>query len=205
LVTIPKCPEQLPEILSNKLREFAEAWKLSPIRPDCTAEAKKYWDSLISKWAKDPNLPLFVRKQGDHRGQSVIHDSGRELILTDNSPAQWVYSLCYQDKRYKLRDIQSLLLKDEVPVAALLRPTERGNAKYKCTLSSLQGDLVLLGWKLAHVNSSGLRTSKRLEEQPIASLMTHFVRSMSPSNMILLPKNWAGVADTPEMVSVFSG
>ena len=201
---IPNCQTELLEDLSLKIIEIAFLWKQSKIRPDLSPELKYHWDKLIDDWGNNDSMPLFIRKQSFGRGSIIFHNSGRKLIFTDNSPAIWAYSACLLEEGFSLNHIKNLLNKDEIPISLALKEHELIRAEYKCKLSSV--NLNKKGWKLAHINSVGIK--KRLNEDnlknlPIEELIAHFVKFMSPSNMFLIPKQWSGLAELPEVIDVF--
>ena len=86
---------------SEKLRELGRIWAHSPFRPRLPEMTKAHWDNLLNEWASS-NLPLIVRKSGGVRGSIVKHNSGREVIIADNSPAQWSFSRAFEGQCFSL-------------------------------------------------------------------------------------------------------
>jgi hypothetical protein len=79
--------------LSQQARELGRLWAGSSSRPRLSRDIKQHWDALIDEWVTDVEMPLAVRKMGGVRGAAVIHQTtGREVILADNSPAQWAFT-----------------------------------------------------------------------------------------------------------------
>ena len=63
---------------------------LSPKNQSINRGILSQWSELIDKWIKDPSIPLIVRKDAQE-GQVITHPSGREIIVTDNTFAVWVF------------------------------------------------------------------------------------------------------------------
>src|SRR5579863_6499390 len=80
------------EEIADLIKHLAHLWAQDPGRPRPTPQVSQHWDSLIAAWAEDGSLPLYVRKAGESRGSVMVHRSGRRLIPTDNSPAQWAFA-----------------------------------------------------------------------------------------------------------------
>ena len=91
---------------------------------------------------------------------------------------------------------------DRVPVAMVLKASEKVGAKYRCTRQSTPGPNQM-GWKVAHIDDVGLGYSGSVTSAQIRELKKHFVRLLSPSNMFLVPKAYAGIAETPDFVEAF--
>jgi len=142
-------------------------------------------------------MPLLVRRSGAGRGQLIRHVSGRGLVPADNSPAHWSLSLALQSEVPTLGDIRTLLERDLIPIAMILSRKEREQATYRCTRSAVS--LNELGRKVAHIEDVALGRGE-LETMPIASLRSHFLRFMMPSNMFVMPLEWAGLAELPRVI-----
>jgi len=70
---------------------------------------------------------------------------------------------------------------------------------YKCTLSS--GDNVnKRGWKLCHIEDVGLKTKIAINTLSLEILMKHFKLLMAPSNHFLIPLDWGGLGEVPEVI-----
>lgn len=54
------------------------------------------------------------------------------------------------------------------------------------------------GWYVGHFDSIGLRDRKKIQEIELEKLKTHFIRFMDPGNMLLVPNEYAGLAELPE-------
>ena len=95
-----------------------------------------------------------------------------------------------------------MLSDDQIPIAMALSAGERAGASYKCTRQAVPGPNQR-GWKVAHIDEVGLGYSGSLETTSLVLLTDHMKRFLSPGNMFLVPKTYAGVAETPEFLSVF--
>lgn len=199
---IPKCPEDLPSELRRYARELSEAWLRSDLRPKFEIRVARDWDELIRDWVSDDTMPLYIRKGQAQRGSLIKHESGRTLIPTDNSVAQWCFALAYEGTVPSLQDIRARQKADGVPIAHALKRAERKLAKYHCTIGrALKPSLNDCGWKVCHIKCVGILPQRtQIEEIPIDCLKEHFVRLLSPSNMFLVPKAWAGIGELPEMI-----
>ena len=89
-MSIPKCPEKLPENILGKIVIIGELWKGSDINPKFSKNLVEEWDKLIMSWKDDKKMPIIIRKSGGIRGQEIIHKSGRPIIISDNSTSKWV-------------------------------------------------------------------------------------------------------------------
>jgi hypothetical protein len=80
------------EEIRMKIKEIGTLWRNSPNNPQIDAEILKNWNNLIEEWIADKDMPLIIRKETSKRGQSFMHPSGREIIISDNTAAIWVYN-----------------------------------------------------------------------------------------------------------------
>jgi hypothetical protein len=188
----------LPE-LAEQIRELGRIWASSNLRRRVVPTIRKHWDSLIDAWA-DSDLPLAIRKSGGVRGEAITHRSGRKLVLADNSPAQWAFSRAYRQEAYSLSEIRDLLEADRIPFAYATKKAEKSRMTYKCTLSTID-NVNKHGWKLCHIDDVGLNTRTQLAELPIETLINHFRLILKPSNHFLVPLEWAGLGELPEVIS----
>lgn len=188
----------MPADLSQRIRELGSAWAALSLRPRLSHEIKRHWDALICQWAES-DLPIAVRKSGAVRGESLIHRGGRKFILADNSPAQWAFSRAFAGHAYSLDDIRTLLERDEIPLAYASKCAERDQVHFKCTLSSAD-NVNKRGWKLCHIQDVGLRTKTRLEDLAVDTLIRHFCLFMLPSNHFVIPLEWSGLGELPEVI-----
>jgi hypothetical protein len=88
-----------------------------------------------------------------------------------------------------------MLAGDSFPVAMIMKRVEKPTAKFRCLLQR-QDNLNVHGWKLGHIIEVGLAGRTPIEDVPLVRLIEHFTRSMSPSNMFLVPLPWAGLAES---------
>jgi hypothetical protein len=162
------------------------------IKPDTVRK----WDNLIDEWLSTTDMPIIVRK-GGIRGDEIPHEkTGRNIIISDNSPAQWVWSCAFIDVVPTIDEIPSLL-ETEIPIAMILKTVERdANAKYKQTLKR-KHNINIKGWKLCHKVPVGLKRGN-VSQIDIEKLKKSFSNLMKPSNFFLVPKKWSGLGELKE-------
>jgi len=181
------------------IAELGKLWAKSPSRPRIDRAAVKHWDRLVAGWVES-DLPLVVRKGGCVRGELIRHDSGRGLVVSDNSPAQWVFSRAFGGERPTLAGIQKLLDADEIPFAFATKTAEKSRIKYKRTLSP-RDCVNKREWKLCHIEQVGLSTRDDLRCLPLPRLIGHMTRLLSPSNMFLVPKSLSGLGEVDDFIT----
>lgn len=161
-----------------------------------------HWDGLLDAWVAAEDLPLYVRKASNNRGHALRHPSGRVVVPTDNSPAHWSSVLAFQGAKPTLDDVRRLVQEDRVPVAMVISRAEKEGATYRCT----RGDVPnpnQLGWKVAHIDDVGLGYGGHILDVTLPVLAAHHKRFLAPSNIFLVPKDYAGVAETPDFIEAF--
>jgi hypothetical protein len=193
-MAIPKF-DTLPEkILADlkRVRDDLHAWAgLPKIVPDVIA----HWDDLIEQWICASDLPLIVRK-GSHEMvcQEVTHSSGRRIAPSDNSPAHWVLIQCFDLRKPTIQDITKELCTIPMTMAVGKKEAEEGRYAYPRSLAPFQ-HAGKRGWYLAHKRRVGIGIPSKIESGSIDQIHEHFRRFMKPSNMMLIPKEVAGLAE----------
>jgi hypothetical protein len=195
-------PTLTPRSIADGLTSAATGWAADPVRPSITPAVLAHWDMLLDEWGAADDLPLFVRKFNDNRGHELKHRSGRTIVPTDNSPAHWSVMSAFAGERPTLDDVRGLLQRDRIPVAMAFRRTEKDGARYRCTRSELPNPNQL-GWKVAHIDDVGLGYTGDICDVAVPTLAAHHKRFLTPSNIFLVPKEYAGVAETPEFIQAF--
>ena len=142
------------------------------------------WEHVIDEWIADNNMPLIIRKNTNKRGQSFIHPSGREVIVSDNTFAIWVYYCVMNGKIYTLSQLKEMLSCNEIPMVFMQTKDILKNAKYTRPL----GAYLLPEWKLCHIEPVGFNSNKSIEELDIRDIQNHFRKYANPCNMFVLPK-----------------
>jgi hypothetical protein len=184
--------------ISQSLASIGKLWAASLLRPRIQREVQEQWDDLIKLWATS-DLPLAIRKSGGVRGAVMKHQTGRELIIADNSPAQWSFVQAYERKVYTLEAITRCLETDEIPFTLVAKRSEKERMRYRRTLAPAE-NVNKRGWKLCHIQDIGLGIRTPLEEVPLDKLKDHFQLLMRPSNHFLIPLQWAGLGEVPEVI-----
>jgi hypothetical protein len=190
----------LDEYSRVALRRLASNWRESPKRPCVTGHDALAWHGLVQEWVRDRRLPLLVRRPRLGRGQEIIHHSGRVLIPTDDSPAMYLLSLAIERRQPSCRTLLQALESGAMPVAAALTAEERQHARYSGTIGQMDApNLSSLGYSVCHITHVGLRRVP-LEERTEIELVAHSLLFLSPVNMFVVPKQYAGVGELPEFI-----
>ena len=100
---------KIPANMIEKIKELGREWNKS--RPKFDPEIERDWDDVIDKWATESDMPLIIRKSSGARGSEVVHSSGRRIIISDNSPAQWVCYLALNGEVKSVSEIKQALFR----------------------------------------------------------------------------------------------
>lgn len=172
------------EEIRMKIKEIGALWHNSLNNPQIDVEILDKWNKLIEEWVADKSMPLIIRKETNKRGQSFMHPSGREIIISDNTVAIWVYYNVLNDKVFTISQIKELLNQNELPMVFMATKGVRANGKYTKPLGSCR----LSDWKLCHIQSVGFNTNTNIDDLDISDIEDHFKKYVNPNNMFVLPK-----------------
>ena len=172
------------EEIRMKIKEIGTLWHNSPNNPQIDVEVLENWNNLIEEWIADKDIPLIIRKETNKRGQSFVHPCGREIIVSDNTVAIWVYSNVLKRTVFTLSQIKELLNQKELPMVFMATKEIKANAKYTKPL----GCYALSDWKLCHIKPVGFNTNTSIEDLEISDIEDHFRKYVNPNNMFVLPK-----------------
>ena len=171
--------------IQEKIREIGELWRNSKYNPQIDNEVLNHWNSVIIEWSEDEEMPLIIRKDANKlKGMSITHPSGRDIIVSDNTSAIWVYNRVMNKITYNLGQLKEMLLGNEIPMVFMQTKEMMEKAKYTKPLGSFS----LPEWKLCHIEPVGFNSNKSIEELSIIDIKEHFKKYASPSNMFVLPK-----------------
>ena len=170
--------------IREKIREIGRLWRMSEHNPHIDNDVLQIWEHVIDEWIADNNMPLIIRKDTNKRGQSFIHPSGREIIVSDNTFAIWVYYCVMNGKTYTLSQLKEMLSCNEIPMVFMQTKEILKKGKYTRPL----GAYSLPEWKLCHIESVGFNSNKSIEELNINDIQEHFRKYANPDNMFVLPK-----------------
>ena len=171
--------------IREKIREIGELWRNSKYNPQIDNEVLNHWNSVIIEWSEDEEMPLIIRKDANKlKGISITHPSGRDIIVSDNTFAIWVYNRVMNKITYNLGQLKEMLLGNEIPMVFMQTKEMMEKAKYTKPLGSFS----LPDWKLCHIEPVGFNSNKSIEELSIIDIKEHFKKYASPSNMFVLPK-----------------
>ena len=172
------------EEIRMKIKEIGTLWHNSPNNPQIEVDVLENWNNLIEEWIADKDMPLIIRKETNKRGQSFMHPCGREIIVSDNTVAIWVYSNVLKGTVFTLSQIKELLSQKELPMVFMATKEIKANAKYTKPL----GSYALSNWKLCHIHPVGFNTNTNIEDFKIYDIEDHFRKYVNPNNMFVLPK-----------------
>lgn len=171
--------------IREKIREIGELWRNSKYNSQIDNEVLNHWNSVIIEWNEDEGMPLIIRKDANKlKGISITHPSGRDIIVSDNTFAIWVYNRVMNKITYNLGQLKEMLLGNEIPMVFMQTKEMMEKAKYTKPLGSFS----LPEWKLCHIEPVGFNSNKSIEELSIIDIKEHFKKYASPSNMFVLPK-----------------
>ena len=192
--------------MTDTFNQLARLWRDSAIRPRVANQVLLQWDKVIDEWIAAEDLPLLVRKFGPDggRGSVIRHTTGREIVPTDNTPANWSLALALNEKCPSITEIRALVESGNIPVAMAFKRAERAVARFIGTRAA-SADLNALGWKVCHKTSIGGVGRGSLSQLPIDVLVRHFRAFLAPSNMFLVPKSRAGLGELPEVTAAMRG
>jgi hypothetical protein len=197
------CPQTLEPELITALNQVARLWHDSSQRPIIANDVLLAWDRLLIEWLNDSSMPLIVRSTKGAPGSEVIHNTKRVLIPSDNSPAQWAFTLAERGDKPTLSQVRQALESDAIPFAMAIKAINKSQTKYFCNLAKLPDNPNNRDWKVGHIMPVGMNLRGNLNDLPIRSLQTHFLNLMSPRNMYVVPKSWAGLSEIEPVNAVF--
>jgi hypothetical protein len=201
-MSFPICSPESSAGLAEALFALGQRWAGDKRRPRIEPDTLDAWDRLIDTWTADQSLPLLVRKARNNRGSVIAGKTGRALVPTDNSPAQWAFAIAHDGECPRRRDLTSLLSGGQLPIAMALSGLEKGTATYRGIRGKCPGTSDA-GWKLAHIQPVALGGRGTIAEHDPVAIERHFRPFMSPRNMLVVPSGWAGLAEVPEFVRGF--
>ena len=193
---ITKSQDLIGDDIRTKIKEIGILWHNSPNNPVIKNETLDKWENLIEEWIADETLPLIVRKETSKRGQSLKHPSGREIIISDNTVAIWVYSNVLKNYTPTLSEIKNLLAHNELPIVFMATNEIKAKAKYTKPL----GNYALTNWKVCHISSVGFNTNKSIPELELSDIKEHFRKYANPKNMFILPKEIGYLGEISEFI-----
>jgi hypothetical protein len=158
--SLPACHARIPRLLDEHISALGAAWFDNDDRPRISSHIASRWDQLLMDWLEDHSLTLLVRKHNRNRGTILASASGRLLVPTDNSPAQWVFTMAYEGNCPSKHELAELLVSDRIPIAMAMSKEEKASAARKCGLGRFSVNRK--GWKLAHSRRIGFNTSRSL-------------------------------------------
>ena len=202
---LPICSVEASPEIRRALQDLGRRWATDSSRPIIAEPTILAWRQLIDDWIDDERLPLLVRKFRQNRGSLIASGFGRQLVPTDNSPAQWAFAIAYDGICPAVADVAEWLSAGRVPVAMAL---SAGGEKDRAVFRGLRGRCPGTAdgdWKLAHIEPVGLGGRGSLDSYSRSALERHFRLLMSPSNMFVVPAAWAGLAEVNEFIAGFRG
>ena len=180
-MSIANCPDNLPD-LENTLRQVADTWAASTLRPRVEDSVRTAWQKLINDWVEARDVPIFVRKHQNNRGARLNHETGRVIVPADNGPAHWAIRLALDGICPTLKEVRNFVAEGSIPVAMVVKRVERALFSFQPSLQSTAVNKSR--WKVCHIEQVKLGTRQPLESAPMKLLENHFRRFLSPANML---------------------
>ena len=205
---MPRLREDFPRAtIPDKVKDVLEKLAITARgHPDCVRFVGKtvrvQWQKLLREWIRQKDIPLLVRHGSNRRGFEVVHESGRRIVMCDNSPAAWACWLAVAGETPTIAKVREWFERDEIPVAFALKSEERNLAKFRCMLR--RPNVNTHGWKLCHVEGVGMKNRTPLVQIPIAEVKTAFCRLLDPGNYFLLPKSLGGLGEVEVFVNALT-
>lgn len=182
--SLPK-KDLIGDEIREKIKEIALLWKGSEHNPYIGNDVLESWEQVINEWIEDEEMPLIIRKDANKlKGQSFIHPSKREIIVSDNTFSIWVCGRVMNNETYTLKQLKEMLFNNEIPMVFMQTEDVKNKGKYTKPL----GGFSLPDWKVCHIDPVGFNSNKSIEELDILAIKEHFKKLASPYNMFVLPK-----------------
>jgi len=195
------------------LRAIALSWRDDPMRPVTTPEVRAHWNDLINAWCDCVDIPLPIRKSGN-RGLLYKHPTGRSYVLSDNSPAHWAFMGCFSGAMPTLHEVREQMESGVFPFSFARSRSEKsalatgeqlsyggflGSSRYGQVNKFPDGKQ----YKLCHLKPVGLKARGEVQDFSLDELKDHVRRLMNPSNMIVVPLEYAGVGECAAFLEPF--
>jgi len=196
--------KQLDSQIVDLLSAAAESWFVSPERPRVSEATSLGWDNLISAWLANHEMPLLVRNSKG-RGRAIEHPSARLVVCCDNAPANWCLAMALMQRTPNTTEVIAALESGLLPIQMMASKKDLLECRYQGCLARVRDvpNLNTLGWKVCHIARVGLNDPRDLETIPVDLIEEAHRRLLSPRNMFLVPKSYAGLGETPEFIEAF--
>jgi hypothetical protein len=191
-------PAHMEEPILRHLDEIGRIWAESSLRPRISNGARVHWGRLIDEWAES-ELPLLIRRSSGIRGAAAMHGTGRRILFSDNSPAQWSFMCAYRGELLTLGDIRDQLAKERIPVSFASKRSEKDQIAYSGHLTKSDSPNTWK-WKLCHIDPVGLNSRMPVESIPLVDLKDHFKKLLKPENHFLIPLAYSGLGEVDEVI-----
>ena len=150
------------------------------------------WQNILNQWILKDSLPLFVRKSSDVRGSEIIHEDGRIIIKTDNTPAHWIFRRFVLNNEIPTFKIIKTAIEDSgIPLAMMRKKTEKEFLK-NSQIASKDFRLGNENWKIAHIQRIALPRNKNIT---LEQYKEHHKKFLSLNNMYLIKKEFSGISE----------
>lgn len=185
---------QYAKQLSNSIKIIAKEWRNISQNLVFDKQVLNHWNILTSSWIESNNIPLIIRSKKYPKGIEIIHETGRKIIPSDNSPALWIAEQILHKNEPTLDEIESCIHAMEIPFSFIQKKNTNLNLKYKtsCTYNKI---LTKKEWKLCHINNVGLNKKGDISKLNIEFLKGKSFNLINPYNFFLLPKTIGGLGE----------
>ena len=104
------------EELGDPLSRLGRPWAESPNRPRPKRAVLRLWDEMLDEWIANLSLPLIIR-DSRRREQRALSFDGREVVFSDNSPANRSFGLALAGEAPDIRARNEGNIRDSVLLA----------------------------------------------------------------------------------------
>ena len=178
--------------IKNELEKFYHLLNKQKILKFPSYKQITNWEKILQSWVNNDNLPLFVRKPANIRGSFLTHSYNRKIIITDNTPAHWVYKkVVLNNEILSLDDVAKSLNSSSFPLAMMRKKIEK-ECLLQTQIAPKEFRLGHDNWKIAHIEPIALPRKKIIS---IDEYIKHHIKFLSLKNMYIIRKDFSGLAE----------
>jgi hypothetical protein len=85
-----------------------------------------HWEGILKQWIENDKLPLLARTSSALRGDSLMNTHNLKVIVSDNTPAHWVFcKIVFGKELPDLNHVRELWNTSSFPLALMLKREEK--------------------------------------------------------------------------------